>query len=248
MQPPIHVHTALDVARRIGHQHPMHLRAYSVHLLTAIGAGLAMLAILAAAQTDWRTMFLWLLAALVVDGIDGPLARRFDVRTNAPRIDGALLDLVIDFLTYVFIPLFALFQSGLLPGWTGWAVVLVVTVTSALYFADDRMKTLDGSFEGFPACWNIVVLVFFATQPPAWIMLATIVVLTPAMFLNIRFVHPIRTARWRAVSLPVTLIWMATAALAMWWPGPAWHGPVLIASSLYLLFAGAVQQVTAPRG
>ena len=94
------------------------IAALSVHLFTASGAVFAMLSMLAAANHQWSLMFLWLVVAFAVDGIDGPLARRFDVKNYAPRFDGVLLDLIIDYLTYVFIPAFALFQSGLLPGWT----------------------------------------------------------------------------------------------------------------------------------
>ena len=95
-------------------------------------------------------MFLWLVVAFIVDGIDGPLARRYGVKQNAQIIDGVLLDLIIDYLTYVFIPAFALFQSDLLPGWTGWVAIIAITFTSALYFSDSRMKTADNSFQGFP--------------------------------------------------------------------------------------------------
>ncbi|MEE3069855.1 MAG: CDP-alcohol phosphatidyltransferase family protein, partial [Pseudomonadota bacterium] len=124
--------------------------AFSVHFLTATGACIAMLAMLAAVDQNWSMMVLWLVVAFAVDGIDGPLARKYDVATNAPEIDGVLMDLIIDYLTYVFIPAYALFKSGLLPGWTGWLAILVITFTSALYFADTRMKTEDKSFRGFP--------------------------------------------------------------------------------------------------
>ena len=95
------------------------MKALSVHLFTATGAVLSMLAMLAAVDEKWSLMFLWLVVALIVDGIDGPLARHYHVKTMWPTYDGVLLDLIIDYLTYVFIPAFALFQSGLLPGWTG---------------------------------------------------------------------------------------------------------------------------------
>ena len=140
------------------------LRAYSVHMFTATGAVFAMLAMLAAVEQDWSLMFLWLVVALIVDGIDGPMARKYDVKTKAPIIDGVLLDLIIDYLTYVFIPAFALFNSGLLPGWTGWIAIIVITFASVLYFADTRMKTADYSFSGFPSCWNMVAVIVFATQ------------------------------------------------------------------------------------
>src|SRR6056297_235217 len=144
----------------------LHARALLVHLLTATGAVFAMLAMLAAIDRNWEMMFLWLVVAFAVDGIDGPLARKYHVQTNAPEFDGVLLDLIIDYLTYVFIPAFALFSTDLLPGWTGWVAILVITFASVVYFADTRMKTEDKSFEGFPACWNMVVIVLFALEPP----------------------------------------------------------------------------------
>ena len=148
----------------------LRLRALSVHLLTASGAVFAMLALLAAANHDWPVMFLWLVVAFFVDGIDGPLARKYDVKTNAPRFDGALLDMIIDYLTYVFIPAFALFQAHLLDGWHAWYVLILITFSSAMYFSDGGMKTEDYSFRGFPGCWNMVVIVFFGLTPPDWII------------------------------------------------------------------------------
>lgn len=221
------------------------LRAYSVHLLTASGAVFAMLALLAAVQEQWSVMFLWLVVAFAVDGIDGPLARKFDVKTNAPQIDGILLDLIIDYLTYVFIPAFALFSSGLLPGWTGWIAIIIITFASALYYADTRMKTADNSFSGFPGCWNMVVIVLFATQPNFWLSLAIVIFLAVAMFLRIKFIHPVRTKRWRAVSLPVTLAWTFFAGWAAWvnFDPDSWAHWGLICTSIWLVSAGAIQQV-----
>ena len=92
-----------------------------------------MLAMLAAVEAKWSLMFLWLVVAFAVDGIDGPLARKYDVKKNAAEFDGVLLDLIIDYLTYVFIPAFALFKSGLMAGWTGWFAIIVITFASALY-------------------------------------------------------------------------------------------------------------------
>ncbi|MFV0360513.1 CDP-alcohol phosphatidyltransferase family protein [Tropicimonas sp.] len=222
---------------------PQH-SAYCVHLFTATGAVLAMLALLAAVDYDWPMMFLWLVLAFVVDGIDGPLARRYDVWNYAPQVDGVLLDLIIDYLTYVFIPAFALYASGLLDGWTGWAALFIITFASALYFAHTGMKTADNSFAGFPGCWNMVVLVFFAIRPPDWLALTVILLLAAAMFTNLRFIHPVRTRRWRAVSLPVALVWTFCAGWAAWveFDPQSWAKVGLMASSLYLLCAGLVQQ------
>ena len=225
------------------------LRALSVHFLTATGAVFAMLAMLEAVQEDWPMMFLWLVVAFVVDGIDGPLARKYDVKTNAAQFDGVLLDLIIDYLTYVFIPAFALFSSGLLPGWTGWCALLIITFASVIYFADTRMKTSDNSFQGFPGCWNMVVLVLFALEPPVALSLAIVAALGVAMFLPLKFVHPVRTERWRMISLPMALAWTFFAGWAAWvefYPD-SWAHWGLVVTSVYLMFAGVVQQLIPAR-
>lgn len=220
--------------------------ALGVHMLTATGAVLAMLAMLAAVEEKWALMFLWLVAAFVVDGIDGPLARKFDVKTHASEFDGVLMDLIIDYLTYVFIPAYALFKSGLLPGWTGWIAIILITFASVIYFADTRMKTKDNSFSGFPGCWNMVVIVLFATQPNFWIILSIVSVLAVAMFLNLKFIHPVRTARWRMLSLPVALAWTGFAGWAAWveFDPQSWALWGLVATSVYLVLAGVAQQLT----
>ncbi|OIP83505.1 MAG: phosphatidylcholine synthase [Rhodobacterales bacterium CG2_30_65_12] len=224
-------------------------KAYFVHLFTAIGAVLAMLAMLAAVEEEWELMFLWLVAAFAVDGLDGPLARRYDVKTNAPQIDGVLLDLIIDYLTYVFIPAYALFKSGLLPGWTGWLAIIVITYASAVYFADTRMKTKDNSFAGFPGCWNMVVIVLFTVQPNFWVTLILVVALALAMFTPLKFIHPVRTARWKVLSLPVAVAWTGFAGWAAWtdFYYVNWIHIGLISTSLYLLFAGIAQQIIPAR-
>ena len=222
------------------------LKALGVHLFTATGAVFAMLALLEATQADWADMFYWLVVALIVDGIDGPLARRYDVKRYGPQFDGVLLDLIIDYLTYVFVPAYALFASGLLPGWTGWIAIIVITFASALYFADTRMKTADNSFSGFPGCWNMLVLVLFATEPNFWVILFLVVVLAAAMFVNVKFVHPVRTERWRAITLPMALAWVIFALWATLndFHPDSWALWGLVVTSVYLTLAGAVQQVT----
>ncbi|GAB1479591.1 CDP-alcohol phosphatidyltransferase family protein [Paracoccaceae bacterium] len=221
------------------------LKALSVHLLTATGAVLSMFAMLAAVEGKWSLMFLWLVVALLVDGIDGPLARRWDTPRNWPTYDGVLMDLIVDYLTYVFIPAYALFKSGMLDGWTGWLAIIVICYGSVIYFADTRMKTKDKSFAGFPACWNMVVLVLFALAPSPTTILVVVSFLTVAVFLNLKFVHPTRTKRWREVTLPVSLAWVIFAAWAAWVDfaeGSIAHWG-LVASSLYLCLAGIAQQV-----
>jgi phosphatidylcholine synthase len=243
--------SAVAQRRSLRHQNPMDLRykALSVHLLTATGAVLSMFAMLAAVEEKWSLMFLWLVLALIVDGIDGPLARRYEVDKNWPTYDGVLLDLIIDYLTYVFIPAYALFKSGLLPGWTGWIAIIFIVYGSVIYFADTRMKTKDKSFAGFPACWNMVVLVLFAVAPSKVLILAIVIALSAAMFSNLKFIHPTRTKRWRNVSLPVSLAWVVFAAWAaiVNFDEASWAHWGLILTSLYLTFAGIAQQIIPER-
>ncbi len=226
----------------------MHLfaRAFAVHLLTASGAVLAMLALLAAADEKWSVMFLWLVVAFFVDGIDGPLARAVEIKKYAPQWDGVLLDLIIDYLTYVFIPAYALFVSGLFVGWAGWFCVGMIVFTSVIYFADTRMKTADNSFSGFPGCWNMVVLVFFATEPH-WIIMTLIVVLLALLqFFPVKFVHPVRTDRWRWINLPAIIFWTICAFMCAWFDFvdiPVLWTSGLILTTIYLILAGAVQQL-----
>lgn len=223
----------------------LRLRALCVHLFTATGAVFAMLAMLAAVDAKWDLMFLWLVVAFFVDGIDGPLARHYNVKENAAEFDGVLLDLIIDYLTYVFIPAFALFKSGLMAGWTGWVAIIVITFASALYFADTRMKTKDNSFSGFPGCWNMLVLVIFALEPNFWVSLTMVTVLAIAMFMPLKFVHPVRTERWRSVTLPMALAWTFFAGWAAWvdFHPQSWAHWGLVATSIYLVFAGIAQQL-----
>jgi len=204
-----------------------------------------MLAMLAAVEHKWSLMYLWLVVAFVVDGIDGPLARRYQVKTHAAEFDGVLLDLIIDYLTYVFIPAFALFKSGLLPGWTGWICIIAITFSAVMYFADTRMKTKNNSFAGFPGCWNMVVLVLFVTEPNFWVILGIVIIIAALQFTRLEFVHPVRTRRWRGVTLPLALLWTALAGVAAWYdfdPGPV----VIIGLSLcsaYLMVAGIAMQI-----
>ena len=208
-----------------------------------------MLAMLAAVDGEWSLMFLWLVVAFFVDGIDGPLARKYDVKTNAPEFDGVLMDLIIDYLTYVFIPAFALFKSGLMDGWSGWVMIIIVTFASVVYFADTRMKTKDNSFSGFPGCFNMLVLVLFALSPAWWMCLIIVMVLSAAMFVPVKFVHPVRTERWRVITLPMALAWTFFAGWAAWvdFHPESWAHWGLVITSIYLTLAGAAQQLTEPR-
>jgi phosphatidylcholine synthase len=219
--------------------------AFSVHLLTGSGAALALMALVAAGRGEWRLMFGWLGIALIVDGIDGPLARKVDTKSNAANWDGVILDLVIDYLTYVFIPAYALIYAPLLPAPWGLVAALFIALTGGPYFADVRMKAEDNCFVGFPAVWQMPLLVFLTFNPPAWVTLGIIVLLGLAQFTWLKFVHPVRTARWRWVTMPLTLAWVVLAGLSVWheFEPPTWVKLGLAASSLWLILAGIVMQM-----
>ena len=134
------------------------VRAFSVHVFTAAGAALALLALILATGGHWAAMFFCLGLALVVDGVDGPMARAFKVKEVLPRWSGETLDLVVDFVTYVFVPAYAIAASGYLPDVLAIPAGIVVVITGALYFADRAMKTDDNYFRGFPAVWNLAAV------------------------------------------------------------------------------------------
>ena len=180
---------------------------FSVHLFTASGGAVAVLALYAAIARDFAACFAWLGLALFIDGVDGALARAARVKVTAAAIDGAVLDLVVDFLTYVLVPVAALWRSGLMPSEASFWIGLIVTIASALYFADTRMKTDDLWFRGFPATWNLVVFYLFVLRPP-WMLSAFILLGAAAlMFTPIVFVHPLRVVRLRRLTIAMTLAW-----------------------------------------
>ncbi|MBR3194815.1 CDP-alcohol phosphatidyltransferase family protein [Bosea sp. (in: a-proteobacteria)] len=190
--------------------------AYGVHVLTALGAALGFLALQAVFAGNLTVAFVWLGVALVVDAVDGPLARRFAVKSRAKRYDGALLDLVVDFVTYVFVPAAMLLRPEVMAAPYGVIAGLAVTLASALYFADTGIKTDDWWFRGFPAVWNIVVFYVVAFAPPSWLALALILVATALMFLPVVFVHPVRVRRWRWLTLAMLALWAIAAAATLW--------------------------------
>lgn len=189
--------------------------AFAVHVFTAGGAGCALLALLAAAQAHWSAMFAWLGLALAIDGLDGSLARRLCVAEVLPRWSGELLDLVVDILTYVFVPAYALVAAGLLPHSIAVPLGLVIVVTGVLYFADRSMKTADNYFRGFPAIWNIAAFYLFLLKPPGWLAAAIVVVLAVLTFAPMHFVHPIRITRLRMLTLAALVLWGLLALYAV---------------------------------
>src|SRR6266436_4884422 len=180
--------------------------AFSVHVFTALAAGIALLALLEAVREHWAAMFGWLGAALVIDAIDGPIARRLDVVRLQPNWSGDVLDLVVDFVTYVFVPAYAITASGLLLPLAAPLLGVGIAVTGALYFADRRMKSADNHFRGFPGLWNVAAFYLFLLHMPPALSSLAIALLIVATFLPFRVLHPVRTLRLRWLTLTLTLL------------------------------------------
>jgi phosphatidylcholine synthase len=189
--------------------------AFSVHIFTALGAGVALVALLEAVREHWAAMFFWLGAALVIDGIDGPIARRLNVHRVQPNWSGEVLDLVVDFVTYVFVPAYAIAASGLLLPVAAPFVGVAIVVTGALYFADRRMKVDDNHFRGFPALWNAAAFYLFLLHWQPVFSTLLIVVLIVMTFVPLHVLHPVRVVRLRWLTLSLIVIWAVLAIYAL---------------------------------
>ncbi len=222
---------------------PRMVAAFSVHVFTACGAACALLALIAAVRSAWPEMFAWLGVALIIDAVDGTLARRLEVAQLLPRWSGDLLDFVVDFATYVFVPAYAIVAGGLLPLSAAIPLGLVITVTGALYFADRRMKTADSYFRGFPALWNVAAFYLFVLKPAPWLGATAIIVLAAATFAPIHFVHPVRVPRWRTLNLAALVLWgmLAVFALAQNLDPPAWAAASLAIIAIYFIVVGLLR-------
>jgi phosphatidylcholine synthase len=212
-----------------------------------MGAALGFAALVMATRGEWALMFFCLGIALFVDGIDGTIARRLKVAEMLPRWSGDVLDLVVDFVTYVFVPAYAIAMSGLLPELLSVPAGIAVVVTGALYFADRNMKTEDNYFRGFPTLWNAAAFYLFLLKPQPWLAAATVAMLAVLTFVPFKFVHPFRVARLRGVNIAAVLAWSGLATVALvsdFDPGP-WVTGGLVAVAVYVVSVGLIDGLKA---
>jgi phosphatidylcholine synthase len=225
------------------------LTVWAVHLLTASGAGLALLAAVAASEAAWQLVFLCLGLAFIVDGLDGPLARWAHVKERLPWFDGSSLDFVIDYTNYVFIPAYVVAESGLLSEPLASISGIVIAIVGALYFADNRMKTAENSFRGFPAVWNAVVYLLMVYRPGEITTVVVVLFFTVLTFTPVEFVHPVRVRRLRPLTLVMTLAWAVLSVLVLaenLQPGRVVATAFLVVSA-YLGAIGFILQMTRSR-
>lgn len=218
-------------------------RAFAAHGLTAFGAVFALLALLAAFESVWIDVFFWLALAVAVDAVDGPLARRFKVAEILPRWSGETLDFIVDYLTWVFVPVVALVYGNILPERFALLASGLILITSAIYFADSRMKTKDAYFLGFPAAWNLVAYYLFLVRPDPYLALVLVIILCALTFAPVRFVHPLRVEHHRPLNIALLALWAALGIVSLLYdlspPSGVTYG--LTAIALYFLVAGSLR-------
>lgn len=221
--------------------------AWAVHALTASGAVAGFLAVEAVYARQWAACFVWLIVATAIDSCDGVLARRARVRDVLPQFDGALLDNIVDYFTYVLVPAMLIHQAGLLPPAYSLAAVALMTLASAYQFCQSDAKTGDHYFKGFPSYWNIVAFYLFFLNLSPWANLAVVVMLGISVFVPVKYLYPSRAPRFRRLTIALTLFWSAALiAVLIQHPHPnrtlLWGSLLFVAyyygMSLYMTFCG----------
>jgi phosphatidylcholine synthase len=205
--------------------------AWLVHIYTASGALCAFFGTLAVFSSRYRDAFLLMALATFLDATDGVLARRAQVAARLPHIDGARLDDIVDYLTFVFLPALLLYQSGALPSGWGALVASCILLSSAYGFASGDAKTDDHFFTGFPSYWNIVALYLYAAKVPPAINAVILIGLAALVFVRIGYVYPTRTPTLRTLTLVLGSIW-ALLIIAVIYTLPDVPG-ILLAASLF---------------
>jgi phosphatidylcholine synthase len=213
------------------------LPAAAVHCFTALGVVCALLALRAALAQDWVALFVWLGIALIIDGLDGTLARLTNITAVLPRFSGERLDLIIDYLTYVFVPALALLLGGFLEEAFGALLAALILLSSLFHFSDTESKTADYCFIGFPALWNVVAFYAFALAMPSWLATAIVLALIVLTFVPWKWAHPLRTPLLRPVTLLMLVAWFCAAVLTLRAGFPATPAlqAILIFAALYMV-------------
>jgi phosphatidylcholine synthase len=195
---------------------------WGVHAYTASGAVLGLLAIKFAADHRFRASFVMMAAATVIDSTDGVLARYFQVKQRLPNFDGALLDNIVDYLTYVVAPAYLMLCAGMLPaGLWGWAVVSAILLSSAYGFCQTNAKTPDHYFLGFPSYWNLVVFYQFCFRMRPVLNAIIVALFAVLVFVPIKYIYPSRTELLRRLTISLGIIWAVLVAyLLLTLPAP----------------------------
>lgn len=210
--------------------------AWGVHFFTMTGLIWACLALHAVFIDRPKMMWLFLGIALLVDGFDGTLARKVNVKKYTPNFDGSALDLIVDYLTWTFIPAFFMLKGGMLGGpKLGAVMITIICVSSVFCYANTNMKSTDYYFVGFPAAWNVVAAYLWICHLPVHWNVVVVLVLTVLTVLPVKFVHPFRVKKMMPLTISVTVVWLITTGvllavhpvhpwwiLTLWWISGVW--------------------------
>ena len=189
---------------------------YALHVMTASGAVVGMLALQAVYEDRIRTALLWLITSQVLDGLDGPIARRLDVHIHAPKIDGHILDLVVDYVTCVVVPVAFLAHFNMLPAHFETIIAATIFLFSALWFARTDLETDDHWFNGFPAVWNLVVPTFLVFESTPTQVGIVSIILCLSQLTNLKIPHLVRAKELRFITLPFGVIYIVNLVLLSW--------------------------------
>ncbi len=189
--------------------------AWLVHLFTASGIVFAFMAATSVFEHAYRAAFAWLAAQIAIDAVDGVLARRVQVSARIPWFDGAKLDDIVDYLTFVVVPVVLMVETGLLPGGWGLLAACMALAASAYRFCHADAKTADHYFTGFPSSWNIVALYFYVLEPGATFCIAATIVLAVLVLAPLRFLYPSRMTWMRAWTVWLGIGWGVLVALVL---------------------------------
>lgn len=211
------------------------LLAWSVHLITATGIVWGLLALIAAVERQWVMVFVWMAASLVVDSIDGTLARLVQVKRVLPGFDGALLDNIADYVTYVVVPAFFFYAAELLPPLFALPTVAIVLLVSGYQFCQCDAKTEDHYFKGFPSYWNILAFYLFILAFNPWINLSIILLCSALVFVPVKYIYPSRSPQYQYLTLTLAGLWGAICTvILMQFPQP--DSRLVIASLFFVVY------------
>lgn len=190
--------------------------AWAIHIFTAIGIIAGFLALLSALDGSPRMSLTWMTVAMVIDGLDGPIARKYEISAVLPHIDGHVGDLIIDYVTTVIAPAFFIHEFDLLPKRFSLLGICMILLTALYLFSNTHIQSEDNYFNGFPAMWNLVVNMLFVLQSPPNVNFAVVIAMSVFTIVPIKFIHPIRVRDFRKITIPVLVIWLAAMLYLTW--------------------------------
>ncbi|MGB1249566.1 MAG: CDP-alcohol phosphatidyltransferase family protein [Candidatus Promineifilaceae bacterium] len=209
--------------------------AWGVHVYTASGAVFGILAMLAAFEQQWMLSFMWMSVTLFVDAVDGTLARRFRVKEVVPGFDGALLDNMVDYFTYVIVPTIVLYMANMVPEQFIIGTIALISLTSAFQFCQTDAKTEDHYFKGFPSYWNVVIMYLFLLETSQVTNLIVLTICAILVFVPIKYLYPSRTKIFQKLTLFLNMLWAIAfvAAMVLYPNAPQW---IIQSSLLFLVY------------